>query len=127
MSFALKTQSSGSCFSLEVWWQIEDTMLETLAGLNISHFMSVVDVASLIVDAAKSKMVRADPMAALKEELAGMKTGALNKRAREVGVGADAMDDAADEDDPRTALIALIVASVQTVRWSICDLINKIS
>jgi hypothetical protein len=110
-----------------VWWQIEDTMLETLAGLNISHFMSVVDVASLIVDAAKSKIVRADPMAALKEELAGMKTGALNKRAREVGVGADAMDDAADEDDPRTALIALIVASVQTVRWSICDLINKIS
>ena len=102
-------------------------MLETLAGLNISHFMSVVDVASLIVDAAKSKIVRADPMAALKEELAGMKTGALNKRAREVGVGADAMDDAADEDDPRTALIALIVASVQTVRWSICDLINKIS
>ena len=52
-----------------------------------------------------------DPMAALKEELAGMKTGALNKRARKVGVGADAMDDAADEDDPNAALIALIVAA----------------
>merc|ERR1712166_1208017 len=50
-------------------------------------------------------------MAALKEELAGMKTGALNKRAREVGVGADSMDKAADEDDPRAALIALIVAA----------------
>ena len=50
-------------------------------------------------------------MAALKAELAGMKTGALNKRAREVGVGADAMDNAADEDDPRAALIALIVAA----------------
>jgi len=50
-------------------------------------------------------------MAPLKEELAGMKTGALNKRAREVGVGADAMDKAADEDDPRAALIALIVAA----------------
>ena len=50
-------------------------------------------------------------MAALKAELAGMKTGALNKRAREVGVGADAMDDAADADDPRAALIALIVAA----------------
>lgn len=53
----------------------------------------------------------ADPMAALKEELAGLKTGALNKRAREVGVDADAMDDAADEDDPKAALIALIVAA----------------
>ena len=50
-------------------------------------------------------------MAALKAELAGMKTGALNKRAREVGVGVDAMDDAAAEDDPRAALIALIVAA----------------
>ena len=50
-------------------------------------------------------------MAALKEELAGMKTGALRKRAREVGVGEDAMDDAADEEDPRAALIALIVAA----------------
>ena len=53
----------------------------------------------------------ADPMAALKEELAGMKTSALNKKARELGVDADAMDDAADEDDPKAALIALIVAS----------------
>ena len=53
-----------------------------------------------------------DGVAALnKEELAGMKTGALNKRAREVGVSADEMDDAADEDDPRAALIALIVAA----------------
>lgn len=40
------------------------------------------------------------------------KTGALNKKAREVGVDADAMDDAADEDDPKAALIALIVAKV---------------
>ena len=45
------------------------------------------------------------------EELSGMKAGALNKRAREVGLSADAMDDAADEDDPRAALIALIVAA----------------
>ena len=53
----------------------------------------------------------ADPMAALREELAGMKTGALNKRAREVGVAADAMDDAADADDPQAALIELIIAA----------------
>lgn len=53
----------------------------------------------------------ADPMAALNEELAAMKTSALNKRARELGVDADAMDDAADEDDPKAALIALIVAA----------------
>ena len=53
----------------------------------------------------------ADPMAALREELAGMKTGALNKRARELGVDADAMDDAADADDPTAALIELIIAA----------------
>ena len=59
----------------------------------------------------KTMKAKKDPMAALKEELAGMKTSALNKRAREVGVGVDAMDNAADEDDPRAALIALIVAA----------------
>ena len=49
---------------------------------------------------------------ALRAELAALKTGALNKRAREAGVDADAMDDAADADDPKEALIALIVAAV---------------
>ena len=47
--------------------------------------------------------------ALLREELLALKTSALNKRAREVGVDDEAMDAAADTDDPKEALIALFV------------------
>eukprot|EP01046_Picozoa_sp_COSAG06_P040896 COSAG06_NODE_5002_length_3796_cov_33.444414_1_plen_655_part_10 len=59
--------------------------------------------------------VHTDPMDALKEELAGLKISALNRKARELGVDVDAMDDAADTDDPRAALIALIITATTDI------------
>ena len=45
-----------------------------------------------------------------------MKNSALQKRGREAGVSDDAMDDASDADDPKEALVALIVASTMAAR-----------
>ena len=44
-------------------------------------------------------------------ELRGLKPSALKKRAREAGVDDDAMDETADADDPKEALIALVLAA----------------
>jgi DNA-binding phage protein len=45
----------------------------------------------------------------LRAELAGMKQGALSRRAREAGVTAEQLEDALDEDDPTAAVVELIV------------------
>jgi GTPase SAR1 family protein len=47
--------------------------------------------------------------AALRAELATLKKGALNRRARQAGVEADILDDADDADDPRAEIIELII------------------
>lgn len=47
--------------------------------------------------------------AALRAELAELKLGALQKRARAAGGDSDRVDDAADADDPRTELITMIL------------------
>eukprot|EP01046_Picozoa_sp_COSAG06_P008399 COSAG06_NODE_423_length_15942_cov_7.276463_14_plen_356_part_00 len=50
-----------------------------------------------------------DPADALRAELATLKIGGLNMRLRELGVDAATIDSAADVDDPKAALVALIV------------------
>ena len=52
----------------------------------------------------------APAMPGLEEELRGMKLGALSKRARQAGVTAEQLEDAQDEDEPKTAVINLILA-----------------
>lgn len=47
--------------------------------------------------------------AALRAELAELKLGALQKRARAAGGDSDRVDDAADAEDPRTELITMIL------------------
>eukprot|EP01046_Picozoa_sp_COSAG06_P060468 COSAG06_NODE_12876_length_1317_cov_1.468801_1_plen_402_part_10 len=49
--------------------------------------------------------------AALAVELGALKTSELRKRARQMGVTQDAMDDADDADDAKAALVALCVAA----------------
>jgi hypothetical protein len=51
--------------------------------------------------------------ALLRSELAELKTSALQKRARAMRVDQDALDDVVDSDDPRRALIDLIVAAAR--------------
>eukprot|EP01044_Picomonas_judraskeda_P025646 COSAG03_NODE_7507_length_908_cov_0.954265_1_plen_127_part_10 len=50
-------------------------------------------------------------MEALREELQTMKNGALQKRARDLGVADEVLDEASDADDPREALVALVLAA----------------
>ena len=50
------------------------------------------------------------PHSALREELARLKVSALEQRALAVGASADATEDALDDDDPKAALIGLIVS-----------------
>ena len=50
-------------------------------------------------------------MQTLAMELAGMKMGALKKRAREAGVTQEQLDDADDDDDPRGAVVELIASA----------------
>eukprot|EP01043_Picozoa_sp_COSAG02_P059117 COSAG02_NODE_7473_length_2996_cov_5.791508_4_plen_255_part_01 len=80
----------------------------------------------LIVEAAQSRipaMREADRSGRheppLHAELAALRTGALQKRALAEGVNADAIEDALDEDNPKAALIELIVASAQ--QWGPAD------
>lgn len=50
---------------------------------------------------------------AMRAELAALKPGALNKRAREVGIDADAVDDVMDTaDDPHAAVVELILQAM---------------
>ena len=53
-------------------------------------------------------------LAALWSELAGMRLMALQKRAVSEGVDANTVDDAMDGDDPKAALISLIVEAVSS-------------
>ena len=65
-------------------------------------------VYELILEAASG----VDAGAALRAELAEMKMGALKKRAREAGVTPEQLDDADDADDPKEAVMELIVRSL---------------
>ena len=49
------------------------------------------------------------PHAALREELGSLKVSALEQRALAEGASADATEDALDDDDPKAALIELVV------------------
>eukprot|EP01043_Picozoa_sp_COSAG02_P098984 COSAG02_NODE_35108_length_473_cov_4.262032_1_plen_65_part_10 len=49
----------------------------------------------------------------LREELEALRVKALEQRALADGVDADAIEDALDEDNPKAALIELIVAAAQ--------------
>eukprot|EP01047_Picozoa_sp_COSAG01_P027191 COSAG01_NODE_1786_length_9231_cov_19.575276_2_plen_405_part_00 len=50
----------------------------------------------------------------LKAELAGLRVGALQKKALAAGVSEEAVDDALDEADPKATLAALILATAST-------------
>jgi len=50
------------------------------------------------------------PPSALRDELASMKVSALHKRALADGASAEATEDAMDDDNPKAALIELIVS-----------------
>ena len=52
---------------------------------------------------------------ALRDELSGLKPSALRARARELGLDEEEMDATGDSDDPRAALVNLIVASTAEV------------
>ena len=72
--------------------------------------------------AAASKMadmppalLATDDMQKLRAELVGMKLGALKKRARETGVTPEQLDDADDEDDPKQAVVELILEAAPGV------------
>ena len=73
---------------------------------------------SLLIEVRASKctkLVPTKPTAAedeMREQLSGMKQSELRRKAAMVGVEANAIDDAGDEDDPKTALITLILAVV---------------
>lgn len=56
--------------------------------------------------------------AALRAELGELKLGSLQKRARAAGADGDSVDDAADADDPKAELIAMIVALHQVAQPS---------
>jgi hypothetical protein len=49
--------------------------------------------------------------AALRQELGGMKLGALKKRARGLGVGAEAIEELDDADEPKMEAIRLVIAA----------------
>ena len=49
-------------------------------------------------------------MPGLEEELRGMKLGALSKRAKQDGVSVERLEEAQDDDEPKAAVIALILA-----------------
>ena len=51
----------------------------------------------------------ADPDRQLREELRGLKLGALSKRARAAGATHDELDEAQDADNPKAAVIELII------------------
>ena len=46
----------------------------------------------------------------LEEELQAMKLGALSKRAKQAGVAVERLEEAQDEEEPKAAVIALILA-----------------
>eukprot|EP01050_Picozoa_sp_SAG11_P006460 SAG11_NODE_501_length_8895_cov_12.129832_11_plen_751_part_01 len=56
-----------------------------------------------------------DPAAAVREELYTLKASQLKKRARAAGLSQAAIDTAGDSDDPKTALIELVVAAEMAV------------
>ena len=66
-------------------------------------------IALIVAAASAAADSRADWLA----ELAGLKTGQLIRKAQEAGVNYDALDDAADEDDEKAALISLIAAQAE--------------
>ena len=71
-------------------------------------------IIALIVNASEAKAVAAArgaaTLRAVEAELQQLKLPDLRKRAAAAGASADAIEDARDGDDPKTALIALILA-----------------
>ena len=53
----------------------------------------------------------ADPAAKLRAELEALKPSALRKRAKAAGASEDDIEDAGDAEEPKSAMIALILAS----------------
>ena len=51
-----------------------------------------------------------DPAAALREELAALKPSVLKKRARAAGATEEQIEEADDAEDPRAAMVALVLA-----------------
>ena len=51
-----------------------------------------------------------DPAVALREELAGLKPSVLKKRARAAGATEEQIEEADDAEDPRAAMVALVLA-----------------
>ena len=49
------------------------------------------------------------PSGALRAELEGMRLKELRQRARAEGVGADEMEEAADSDEPKAAMVELLL------------------
>eukprot|EP01052_Picozoa_sp_SAG31_P018719 SAG31_NODE_1338_length_8731_cov_14.189643_1_plen_1748_part_10 len=52
--------------------------------------------------------------AALRQELEGLRLKELRRRAREAGIDADELEDAIDADDPKAAVIELLMSHVET-------------
>eukprot|EP01043_Picozoa_sp_COSAG02_P055732 COSAG02_NODE_6514_length_3524_cov_7.432993_1_plen_244_part_00 len=61
----------------------------------------------------ESNVLGSDDQSELRAELGALRAAALQTRAAADGVNADAIEDALDEDNPKAALIELIVAAVQ--------------
>ena len=56
------------------------------------------------------KQAQIERLAALRAELGGLRLSALRKRAGAFGADEEMIDDAEDSDDPKEALVSLIVS-----------------
>ena len=70
-------------------------------------------VTELCIEAATAGKDGGQEVAALRKELASLKLKALKTRAREAGVGGDALSDADDAEDIKQAVTELIVVAMQ--------------
>ena len=115
--------------SYRVVYEVEDTALAALRqelqvlrltalqkraeieGVNTDEIADAMDSAHPKTEIIELLLVQSETSASkLREELLGLRVTALQKRAHAAGVGDAQVDDAMDSDDPKGALIALIVA-----------------
>ena len=83
--------------------------IELLVEMASAMWAAEADAAAAAADAAR---LRAKQEAILRAELQGLKLRELKTRALHVGMCADKVDDVDDEDNPKAAIIELLVAAI---------------
>eukprot|EP01052_Picozoa_sp_SAG31_P006591 SAG31_NODE_304_length_18019_cov_10.386440_6_plen_139_part_00 len=61
----------------------------------------------------------------LRTELEGLRLKALRKRARDAGIGGEALEDAFDSDDPKGTLVDLLIDTVATSKPVVFNVVAR--